>query len=51
VVKLLVAVGVVVLMDDYLNDEPIEASLILSVVAAVGLGPATNNIVLFLFAG
>jgi len=51
VVKLLVAVGVVVLMDDYLSEEPIEASLILSVVAAVGLGPATNNIVLFLFAG
>jgi len=50
-VKLLVAIAVVVLMDDYLNEEPVEASLILSLVAAVGLGPATNNVVLFLFAG
>ncbi|WP_262180394.1 DUF63 family protein [Haloarcula laminariae] len=50
-VKLLVAVAVVVLMDDYLNDEPVEASLVLSLVTAVGLGPATNNVVLFLFAG
>lgn len=50
-VKLVVAVVIVVLMDDYLNEEPAEASLILSLVAAVGLGPATNNVVLFLFAG
>jgi len=50
-VKLVVAVAVVVLMDDYLKDDPVEASLVLSVVAAVGLGPATNNVVLFLFTG
>ena len=50
-VKLVVAVVVVLLMDDYLQEEPVEASLILSLVAAVGLGPATNNVVLFLFAG
>lgn len=50
-VKMAVAVLVVVLMDDYLQEEPVEASLILSLVAAVGLGPATNNVVLFLFAG
>jgi len=50
-VKLVVAVAVVVLMDDYLQEEPVEASLVLSLVAAVGLGPATNNVVLFLFAG
>ncbi|MBX0287569.1 DUF63 family protein [Haloarcula salinisoli] len=50
-VKLVVAVAVVVLMDDYLQEEPVEASLLLSLVAAVGLGPATNNVVLFLFAG
>jgi len=50
-VKLVVAVAIVFLMDDYLQEEPVEASLILSVVAAVGLGPATNNVVLFLFAG
>jgi len=51
VVKLVVAAAVVVLMDDYLNEEPTEASLILSIVAAVGIGPATNNVVLFLFTG
>ena len=50
-VKIVVAVGVVVLMDDYLKEEPVEASLLLSLVAAVGIGPATNNVVLFLFAG
>ena len=50
-VKIAVAVGVVVLMDEYLDEEPVEASLVLSLVAAVGLGPATNNVVLFLFAG
>jgi len=48
-VKLLVAVAVVFLMDDYLSEEPVEASLLISVIAAVGLGPATNNVVLFLF--
>ncbi|MFC7026407.1 DUF63 family protein [Halomicroarcula sp. GCM10025324] len=48
-VKLVVAVGVVVLMHQYLEDEPAEASLLVSFVAAVGLGPATNNVVLFLF--
>ena len=50
-VKTAVAVAVVVLMDEYLQEEPVEASLVLSLVAAVGLGPATNNVVLFLFAG
>jgi uncharacterized membrane protein len=48
-VKLLVAVAVVVLMHQYLEDEPAEASLLVSFVAAVGLGPASNNVVLFLF--
>jgi uncharacterized membrane protein len=50
-VKIVVALAVVVLMDDYLNEDPVEASLLLSLVAAVGIGPATNNVVLFLFAG
>ncbi|MBX0323782.1 DUF63 family protein [Halomicroarcula sp. F13] len=48
-VKLVVAVAVVVLMHQYLEDEPVEASLLLAFIAAVGLGPATNNVVLFLF--
>jgi len=50
-VKIVVASAVVVLMHQYLADEPVEGSLILAVVTAVGLGPATNNFVLFLFAG
>ena len=48
-VKLVVAVAVVFLMDGYLSDEPAEASLLISIIAAVGLGPATNNVILFLF--
>ncbi|MBX0295149.1 DUF63 family protein [Haloarcula nitratireducens] len=48
-VKLVVAVGVVFLMHEYLEDEPVEGSLLLAFVAAVGLGPAANNVVLFLF--
>lgn len=48
-VKLVVAVVIVVLLDDYLEEEPVEASILLAVVTAVGLGPAANNIVLFLF--
>jgi uncharacterized membrane protein len=48
-VKLLVAIAVVFLLDDYLEEDPVEASLLLAVVTAVGIGPATNNIVLFLF--
>ncbi|WP_324759158.1 DUF63 family protein [Haloarcula montana] len=48
-VKLIVAVAVVLLMHQYLEEEPVEGGLLLSLIAAVGLGPATNNIVLFLF--
>ncbi|AEM56280.1 hypothetical protein HISP_03385 [Haloarcula hispanica N601] len=48
-VKLLVAIAVVFLLDDYLEEDPVEASLLLALVTAVGIGPATNNIVLFLF--
>lgn len=48
-VKVVVAMVVVVSMDEYLNEEPVEASLVLSAITAVGLGPATNNFVLFLF--
>jgi len=51
VVKIVVASAVVVLMHQYLEDEPVEGSLILAFITAVGLGPATNNFVLFLFAG
>jgi len=48
-VKLVVAMVVVISMDEYLAEKPVEGSLVLSVIAAVGLGPATNNFVIFLF--
>lgn len=47
VVKLLVAVFVVVVMTDYVRDEPAEGYLLLGLVAAVGLGPGVHNLVLF----
>lgn len=50
-VKVVVASAVVMLMHQYLVDEPVEGSLLLTLVTAVGLGPATNNFVLFLFTG
>ncbi|SEO26315.1 Uncharacterized membrane protein [Halogranum amylolyticum] len=46
-VKLLVAGGVVVLMADYVREEPTEGYLLLGLVAAVGLGPGVHNLVLF----
>jgi len=51
VVKLLVASGVVLLLADYVEDEPTEGNLALAFVAAVGLGPAANNLFLFLLVG
>ncbi|MFB6184657.1 MAG: DUF63 family protein [Haloarculaceae archaeon] len=48
VVKLAVAVAIVVLLAAYVEDEPTEGYLLLALVAAVGLGPATNNLLLFL---
>jgi len=49
--KLVVASGIVVLMTDYVEDDPTEGNLLLAFVAAVGLGPAANNLVLFLLSG
>lgn len=46
-VKIGVAMGLVVLFADYLEDEPVHANLLLAVIVAVGLGPAVNNLVLF----
>jgi len=51
VVKLVVAAAIVVSFNRYIQDEPIEGSLVFALIAAVGLGPATNNIFLFLGAG
>ncbi|QCJ46125.1 DUF63 family protein [Haloprofundus sp. MHR1] len=47
VVKLLLAGVVVSLMADYVRDEPGEGFLLLTLVAAVGLGPGVHNLVLF----
>ncbi|MFC7132610.1 MULTISPECIES: DUF63 family protein [Salinibaculum] len=48
VVKLLVAVAIVVVFADYVRDEPNQGNLLFAFVAAVGLGPAMNNVFLFL---
>ncbi|WP_101294394.1 DUF63 family protein [Halegenticoccus soli] len=46
-VKLAVASVVVALMADYVREEPTEGYLLLALIAAVGLGPGTHNLVLF----
>jgi uncharacterized membrane protein len=47
VVKLFVAAFVVVAFADYVREEPERGTLLLAGIAAVGLGPATNNLLLF----
>jgi uncharacterized membrane protein len=49
--KLVVASGIVVLLADYVADDPTEGNLLLAFVAAVGMGPAANNLTLFLLSG
>ncbi|GGL26965.1 hypothetical protein GCM10009037_08270 [Halarchaeum grantii] len=46
-VKLAVAVGVVLLLADYVRDAPAQGYLLLAFVAAVGLGPGAHNLLLF----
>jgi uncharacterized membrane protein len=48
VVKLVVASGIVLLLADYVEEEPDEGNLLLAFVTAFGLGPASNNLFLFL---
>ncbi|MFB6309225.1 MAG: DUF63 family protein [Haloarculaceae archaeon] len=50
-VKLAVASAVVVLMARYVEEDPAEGSLLMALIAAVGLGPATNNLLLFMLGG
>ena len=50
VTKLLLSIVVLYLFRGYLSEEPEEARVFLTVIAAVGLGPATHNLVLFMFA-
>jgi len=47
-VKLAVAAGIVVLLADLVEDEPTQGNLLFAFVAAVGMGPAGNNLFLFL---
>jgi len=49
--KLVVAGGIVLLLADYVEEDPTEGNLLLAFVAAVGLGPAANNLTLFLLSG
>jgi len=46
-VKLLLAVFVVIAFTGYVEDDPEEARLVLTVVAALGLGPGAHNMLLF----
>lgn len=46
-VKLLLAGGLLVLFEEYLRDRPTEARILLVVLAAVGLGPGTQNLTLY----
>lgn len=50
-VKLVVAGGVVVLLAGFVDEEPRQGNLLLAFVAAVGAGPAANNLFLFLLGG
>jgi len=50
-VKLAVAGLVVVALADLVDEDPSEGFLLLGLVAAVGLGPGTHNLVLFAVAG
>ncbi|WP_119821961.1 DUF63 family protein [Halalkaliarchaeum desulfuricum] len=50
-VKLTVAGLVVALFDDFIEESPAEAYLLLGLVAAVGLGPGVHNLLLFAVAG
>lgn len=47
-VKLGLAVGIVVLFRDLLTDAPVRGRLLLFLIAAIGLGPGSHNVVLYL---
>lgn len=50
-VKVGLAAAIVVLFREFVKDDPVFARLMLAVVAAVGLGPAFNNLLLFTIGG
>ncbi|WP_436902818.1 DUF63 family protein [Halovenus halobia] len=47
-VKIILASAIIILFADYVDDEPAQANLLLTLIAVFGLGPATNNFFLFL---
>ena len=49
--KLALALGIVWLMAEYVEDAPGEGYLLLGAIAAVGLGPGVHNLLLFTIAG
>ena len=50
-VKLAIAMAVVVLFREYVKEEPTQARLLLALVAAVGLGPGVQNLLVFAIGG
>ncbi|MHB9287791.1 DUF63 family protein [Halobacteriales archaeon Cl-PHB] len=48
VVKMLVAVAIIVGFADYVSEEPTQGNLLFAFIAAVGLGPAVNNLLIFM---
>ena len=46
-VKLAIAAAVVVLFADYVREEPAQGNALLGLIAAVGLGPGTHNLLLY----
>lgn len=46
-IKVALGAAVVVLFEGYIREEPMEGSLLLGLIAAVGLGPGFHNLVLF----
>lgn len=50
-VKLLLASVIVVLFHEWVRETPQRARLVLAIIAALGLGPAANNLLLFAISG
>ncbi|CCQ32400.1 Membrane of protein [Halorhabdus tiamatea SARL4B] len=48
VVKLLLATAVVVAFAEYIEERPARGSLFLALITAVGIGPAMNNVVIYI---
>jgi len=47
VVKVAIAVGILVVFADFVEDEPLQGNVTLGLIAAVGLGPGAHNLLLF----